>query len=56
MIKLCLGMLHVMWGAWCVDYLWLCCDGYTHEVACLLERMNFFGGGALGILEKGVDP
>jgi hypothetical protein len=26
----CLGVLHVMWGAWCVDYPWLYHDGHTH--------------------------
>jgi hypothetical protein len=26
------------------------------EVGCLLGRMTFFGGGALGILEEGVEP
>jgi hypothetical protein len=30
-------------------------DGQV-EVACLLERMTFFGGGVLGILEEGVEP
>jgi hypothetical protein len=31
----CLGVLHVMWSAWCVDDPWLSYDGHAHvEVAC----------------------
>lgn len=31
----CLGVLHVMWGAWCMISPWLVGDGHRHvEVAC----------------------
>lgn len=31
----CLGVLHVMWGAWCIDDPWLFHDEHAHvEVVC----------------------
>jgi hypothetical protein len=32
MLTPCLRVLHVMWGAWRVDYPWVYHDGQTHWV------------------------
>jgi hypothetical protein len=37
---------------WLGDFL----HGVHMEVGCLLGRMTHLGGGALGILEEGIEP
>ena len=41
-----LGVLHVMWGAWYVDYLWLYYDGHS------VLKLSQLGRGRLGRVDR----